>query len=214
MRKIEQQMIAAVKNNINWSSANTTVHFNEETGESVVRLHGNKIAVVSDTDMTIFDGGYQSVTTKSRLNALCQEFCIAGEGVFQKDFAWYVRHCVGAINGQSVYKTEIQQWLCLMVKLKEWQVLLYFLHFPAPYPSFSSVMQLTSKRHSMVVEFRPHSILTDKFVYTLKFKDEVQSMRLFNKKEMVETVNSRLDIHGYTVTDFLTEPQQYMPASC
>ena len=52
------------------------------------------------------------------------------------------------------------------------------------------------------------------FVYTLKFKDEVQSMRLFNKKEMVETVNSRLDIHGYTVTDFLTEPQQYMPASC
>ena len=39
-------------------------------------------------------------------------------------------------------------------------------------------------------------------------------MRLFNKKEMVETVNSRLDIHGYTVTDFLTEPQQYMPASC
>ena len=106
MRKIEQQMIAAVQNNINWSSANTTVHFNEETGESIVRLHGNKIAVVSDTDMTIFDGGYQSVTTKSRLNALCQEFCIAGEGVFQKDFAWYVCHCVGAMNGQSVYKTE------------------------------------------------------------------------------------------------------------
>ena len=43
-------------------------------------------------------------------------------------------------------------------------------------------MQLTSKRHSMVVEFRPHSILTDKFVYTLKFKGETQSMRLFNKK--------------------------------
>ena len=76
------------------------------------------------------------------------------------------------------------------------------------------LMQLTSKRHSMVVEFRPHSILTDKFVYTLKFKGETQSMRLFNKKEMIETVNSRLDIHGYEVTDFLTEPQQYMPASC
>ena len=106
MRKIEQQMIAAVQNNINWSSANTTVHFNEETGESIVRLHGNKIAVVSDTDMTIFDGGYQSVTTKSRLNALCQEFCVAGEGVFQKDFAWYVRKFVGAINGQSKFVTE------------------------------------------------------------------------------------------------------------
>ena len=75
-------------------------------------------------------------------------------------------------------------------------------------------MQLTSKRQSMVVEFRPHAILTDKFVYTLKFKGDTQSMRLFSKKEMIETCNSRLDIHGYTVTDFLTEPQQYMPASC
>ena len=75
-------------------------------------------------------------------------------------------------------------------------------------------MQLTSKRHSMVVEFRPHAILTDKFVYTLKFKGDTQSMRLFSKKEMIETCNSRLDIHGYQVTDFLTEPQQYMPASC
>ena len=74
-------------------------------------------------------------------------------------------------------------------------------------------MQLSSKRHSMVVEFRPHAILTDKFVYTLKFKGEAQSMRLMNKKEMVETVRARLDIN-YEVTDFLTEPQQYMPASC
>ena len=74
-------------------------------------------------------------------------------------------------------------------------------------------MQLTSKRHSMVVEFRPHAILTDKFVYTLKFKGDAQSMRLFNKKEVIETIASRLDM-GYRVTDVLTEPQQYMPASC
>ena len=78
----------------------------------------------------------------------------------------------------------------------------------------SHQMQLTSKRHSMVVEFRPHNILTDKFVYTLKFKGDTQSMRLFSKKEMIETCNSRLDIHGYQVTDFLTEPQSYMPAAC
>ena len=106
MRKIEKQMCAAVQSNIDWQSANTSVHFDPETGVSVVRLHGNKIAEVSDNDMTIFDGGYQSVTTKSRLNALCQEFCVAGEGVFQKDFAWYVRKFVGAINGQSKFVTE------------------------------------------------------------------------------------------------------------
>ena len=74
-------------------------------------------------------------------------------------------------------------------------------------------MQVTSKRHSMVVEFRPHNILTDKFVYTLKFKGDTQSMRLMSKKEMIETVNARLDLN-YEVTDFLTEPQEYFPAAC
>ena len=104
MRKIETQMIAAIHNNQNWSNANTTVHFNEEENVSVVRLHGNKIAEVTDDTMTIFDGGYQSVTTKSRLNALCDEFCERGEGVFQKNYQWYVRLFVGAINGKMVYK--------------------------------------------------------------------------------------------------------------
>ena len=106
MRKIESQMCSAIHHNQNWQSGNTSVHFDPKTGVSVVRLHGNKIAEVSDTDVIIFDGGWQSNTTKSRLNALCTEFCIAGEGVFQKDFAWYVRKFVGAINGQNVYKTE------------------------------------------------------------------------------------------------------------
>ena len=106
MRKIEQQMNDAVANNKNWQSANTSVHYCEENGESIVRLHGNKIAEVSDNDMTIFDGGFQSVTTKSRLNALCDYFCVDGEGVFQKDFQWYVKLFVGAINGEKVYKTE------------------------------------------------------------------------------------------------------------
>ena len=77
-------------------------------------------------------------------------------------------------------------------------------------------MQLTSG--SMSVEFRPHNILSEKFVYTLKLKNNqgevnAMSMRLMSKREMTETINSRLDL-GYQVTDFLTEPQQYSPASC
>ena len=39
----------------------------------------NLIATVSDNDMTIFDGDEQSKTTKSRLNALCDAFCVTGE---------------------------------------------------------------------------------------------------------------------------------------
>ena len=104
MRKIESQMCAAIQANKNWKSGNTEVVTMD--GVSFVYLHNNKIAMIDDTTMTIFDGGWQSNTTKSRLNALCSEFCIAGEGVFQKDFLWYVRKFVGAVNGQNVYKTE------------------------------------------------------------------------------------------------------------
>ena len=56
MRKIEQQMNDAVANNKTWQSANTSVHYNEENGVSVVRLHGNKIAEIGDDFLQIFDG--------------------------------------------------------------------------------------------------------------------------------------------------------------
>ena len=91
MRKIEQQMNDAVANNKDWQSANTSVHYCEESGESIVRLHGNKIAVIGDDFLQIFDGGWQTNTTKSRLNALIERFCNAvTDGVFQKDFQWYI----------------------------------------------------------------------------------------------------------------------------
>ena len=95
MRKIEQQMTEAVQSNSNWSKDNTTVHFNAETGESLIRLHGNLIAVVDEDSMTLYDGGYQSTTTKSRLNALCDAFGYSGEGVFQKNWTWFVRLWTG-----------------------------------------------------------------------------------------------------------------------
>ena len=92
MRKIEEQMNAAVAGNKTWQSGNTSVHYCEENGESVVRLHGHKIAVIGDDFLQIFDGGWQSKTTKSRLNALIDRFCNAvTDGVFQKDYQWFIR---------------------------------------------------------------------------------------------------------------------------
>tara|TARA_B100002019_G_scaffold3412_1_gene2825 strand:- start:9534 stop:9956 length:423 start_codon:yes stop_codon:yes gene_type:complete len=107
MRKIEKQMCAAIKNNETWKSGNTSVHFNAEYGTTTVYLHDNLIAIVSDNDVEIFDGGWQTNTTKSRLNAICSEFCMAGEGVFQKDFTWYVRQFVGKINGEDVFQNNL-----------------------------------------------------------------------------------------------------------
>ena len=105
MRKIESQMVAAINANKNWSSGNTMVK-TDDANISRVFLHGNHIATIDDDSMMIMDGGWQSVTTKSRLNALCDAYCIAGEGVFQKNYKWYVRKFIGAINGKNVFKND------------------------------------------------------------------------------------------------------------
>ena len=91
MRKIEQQMIEAIRNDQRWAGGNTTVVLGWE-GTSDVYLHGNRIATVGDTWIQLFDGGYQSKTTKSRLNALLSAFGMDGEYVFQKNFQWFVNY--------------------------------------------------------------------------------------------------------------------------
>ena len=94
MRKIEQQMIDAIKNSQDWQSANTSVHFNEENNVSIVRLYGNKIAEVGDDYLTLFDGDHQTKTTKSRLNAILGEFGYTcgtkREYIFQDQFEWFL----------------------------------------------------------------------------------------------------------------------------
>ncbi len=91
MRKIETQMVAAIQNDERWSSANTTVIPGWE-GTSDVYLHGSRIATIGQDWMQLFDGGYQSKTTKSRLNALLSAFGMDGEYVFQKNFQWFVNY--------------------------------------------------------------------------------------------------------------------------
>lgn len=97
MRKIESQMIAAVLNGRDFKSGNTEVH-NSDHG-TIVRLHGNKIAQVDHKAQVIWitDAGWQTTTTKSRLNALLSG--VAGRGsIFQKDFVWYLQRADYAIQ--------------------------------------------------------------------------------------------------------------------
>ena len=104
MRKIEQQMNNAISNNLNWQKDNTSVTYDPETNESIVRLHGNTIAVVGDDFVQIFDGGgWQTNTTKSRLNAILSEHGIAGECVFQKNFNWFVHKFIGQAGSSPVF---------------------------------------------------------------------------------------------------------------
>ena len=95
MRKIEVSMNRAVQSGTDFRLANTTVSHHE--GVAIVRLHGNKIAEIGDDFMTLFDGGWQSTTTKSRLNALLAEFGHDGERVFQKAFNWFIQQDGGPV---------------------------------------------------------------------------------------------------------------------
>jgi len=91
MRKIEIEMNNAVRNKIAWSKNNTCTTFDSTIENCFVYLHGNHIATVKSNSIIIKDGGWQSNTTKSRLNALLDEFSY-GMRVFQKNYEWFVSY--------------------------------------------------------------------------------------------------------------------------
>jgi hypothetical protein len=87
MRKLEVQMNRAINQEVDWKKDNTEV-INIE-GVSFVYLYSNLIAMVADTWLELFDAGYQTATTKSRLNAILRAHG-NGEYVYQKNFDWFV----------------------------------------------------------------------------------------------------------------------------
>ena len=82
-------MNQAIRERRNWAGSNTTVMINTNNNKAKVYLHGNLIAEVCDEFVAIFDGGWQTVTTKSRLNALLDEFR-PHVGVVQKNWNWFI----------------------------------------------------------------------------------------------------------------------------
>tara|TARA_Y100001970_G_scaffold92092_1_gene116241 strand:+ start:279 stop:626 length:348 start_codon:yes stop_codon:yes gene_type:complete len=93
MRKIERQMNFAISNKGNWSSSNTRVEYNENSNCSSVYLHGHQIATVCHETKAVklSSCGYETNTTKSRLNAILDEVKY-GCKVFQKNFVWFVNY--------------------------------------------------------------------------------------------------------------------------
>ena len=91
MRKIEQQMNRAIKTKSDWKLSNTEVEFNDSTNCSSVFLHGHQIATFDHNlkAVKLSSCGWQTVTTKSRLNAILDEVKW-GAKVFQKNWNWFV----------------------------------------------------------------------------------------------------------------------------
>ena len=93
MRKIERQMNFAISNKGDWSSSNTRVEYNNNTNCSSIYLHGHQIATYEHNlkAIKLSSCGWQTNTTKSRLNAILDEVK-EGCKVFQKNFNWFVSY--------------------------------------------------------------------------------------------------------------------------
>ena len=87
MRKIEEQMNMAIRARKSWAGSNTTVRAYNDSID--VYLHGHCIAwldVINDV-WTLSSCGWETVSTKSRLNAIMHEFGLGG--IFQKNYQWF-----------------------------------------------------------------------------------------------------------------------------
>ena len=67
-----------------------------------VKLHGNVIMIIYRHYFEISDGGWQTVTTKERLN----RYLPRGMRVYQKNFEWYFEHDGHVYDFDDVLKIE------------------------------------------------------------------------------------------------------------
>ena len=92
MRKIERQMLQAIVDDREyWSKDNTRVELKD--GIHSVWLHGHRIAEYEGktSKLWVNNCGYETNTTKSRLNTLINFVCDPTKnGIFQKNWNWYL----------------------------------------------------------------------------------------------------------------------------
>lgn len=120
MRKITEQSVRAFLDGRNMSSGNMTVTQLADPLTTELRLHGNLIArmyrvpggfgVEDSTRIMITDAGWQSNTTKERLNGLLDMIGTGGCGIFQRDFTWYLSTFKGDMvwNGSATFTKDGQ----------------------------------------------------------------------------------------------------------
>jgi hypothetical protein len=93
MRKIERLMLEAIEQRKDWKLANTEVQCvyfpsPQHTIDRInVRLHGHTIATITPDKVEVCDCGWQTPTTKSRLNIILHTLCKGG--VYQSSNKWY-----------------------------------------------------------------------------------------------------------------------------
>ncbi len=91
MRVIEKQMMQAIRQGKSWRLDNTEVRHIDVDGSRItlVYLHNNLIAEIGLTRITLWNRGYSTQTTKSRINAILSGIG-SGLHVYQKSYVWHI----------------------------------------------------------------------------------------------------------------------------
>ena len=109
MRKITEQSCQAFRNRKNFTSGNMSITGRTYEGKphsiTEMRLHGNLIASLCGNTLTLMDAGWQTVTTKERLNGLLNTFYINAV-IFQKNYQWFITldGVTSEWNGSQTFK--------------------------------------------------------------------------------------------------------------
>ena len=94
-RKIERQMVQAIiDKREHWTNSNTRVVYDKRINLSKVLLHDHIIGLYDHSNMSLGlnNCGYETNTTKSRLNALIGFVSDPTEnGIFQKNWNWFIK---------------------------------------------------------------------------------------------------------------------------
>jgi hypothetical protein len=100
MRKIESQMLTAIKTGKCTNLGNTTIDVWDNV--TTVRLFNNVIARFDfGTGELEITTRYQSATTKSRLNAILREF--ANTSIHQTNYVWFYADKTYTNSGRTFY---------------------------------------------------------------------------------------------------------------
>jgi hypothetical protein len=127
MRKIEQELLEAIKTRTNWSKSNSQVSFHND--KCYVYLHGHNIAVldyVEDniTEIKLYSQGYLTKTTKSILNIVLElatkhtDDYIYYYNLYQQSFNWYLK-CIKCSKAKEVIEsttTEFTEGISIKVE--------------------------------------------------------------------------------------------------
>ena len=87
MRVIERKMLDAIRTGKSWALDNTRVDiFSNRVN---VYLHNNLICeIVPDETLTVWHRGWDTPTTKSRLNAILNAYNLPT--ISQRNYTWYI----------------------------------------------------------------------------------------------------------------------------